>query len=93
MHEAPKRIKRLVRQWAGIAHRSVIWSTRSAICARTSSAGSAERISVFDLNGLIHRYDQDTAREIWKRYAKSNLTPVRRIGRRRRNHQQGGAAR
>ena len=75
MHETPKRIKRLVREWAGIAHE------RDLVKALDDLRAHFERwergdISAFDLNGLIHRYHQDTAREIWKRYATNHLEPA-----------------
>jgi hypothetical protein len=33
-------------------------------------------ISVFDLSGLVHRYYDETSREIWKRYETSHLKPL-----------------
>ena len=33
-------------------------------------------IDSFELNDLVHRFHQDTAREIWKRYATTHLEPA-----------------
>jgi hypothetical protein len=30
----------------------------------------------FELNEFVHRFHQDTARDIWKRYATSHLEPA-----------------
>ena len=33
-------------------------------------------IDSFELNELVHRFHQDTARDIWKRYAMTHLEPA-----------------
>ena len=75
MQEVPKRIKRLVREWAVLAHDRDL---RKALGERREQFDRWDRgeIDSIDLNDLVHRYHQDTAREIWKRYARSHLEPA-----------------
>ncbi|HVH28561.1 MAG TPA: hypothetical protein VM818_17475 [Vicinamibacterales bacterium] len=72
MQEVPKRIKRLVREWAGIAHDRDL---RKALGELRSQFGRWDRgeIDSVELNNLVHQFHQDTAREIWKRYATRHL--------------------
>jgi hypothetical protein len=75
MQEVPKRSRRLVREWAGIAHDRDL---RSAFCVLRAQFDRWDRgeIDSFELNELVHRFHQDTAREIWKRYATTHLEPA-----------------
>ena len=75
MHKVPKRIKRLVREWAGVAHDRDL---RDALSERRHRFDRWDRgeIDSFELNNLIHRFHQDTARQIWKRYATTHLEPA-----------------
>jgi len=75
MHEVPKRIKRLVREWAGVAHDRDLRDALSELRARFDRWDRGE-IDSFELNNLIHRFHQDTARQIWKRYATTHLEPA-----------------
>ena len=75
MHKVPKRIKRLVREWAGVAHDRDLREALSELRARFDRWDRGE-IDSFELNNLIHRFHQDTARQIWKRYATTHLEPA-----------------
>ena len=75
MQEIPKRIKRQVREWAGIAHDRDL---RKGFGELRVQFGRWERgeIDSFELNELVHRFHQETSREIWKRYATTHLEPA-----------------
>jgi hypothetical protein len=75
MENVPKRIKGLVRDWAGIAHDRDL---RKALGELRSQFDRWDRgeIDAFELNDLVHRFHQDTSREIWKRYATNHLEPA-----------------
>jgi hypothetical protein len=75
MHDTPKRLKRLVREWAGIAHERDLSKALGDLRAQFERWQRGD-ISVFDLNDLVHRFHQDTSREIWKRYATNHLEPA-----------------
>src|SRR5687767_12470281 len=75
MQEVPKRIKRLVREWAGIAHDRDLRKALSELRVQFNRWDRGE-IDSFELNELVHRFHQDTAREIWKRYATTHLEPA-----------------
>ena len=75
MQEVPKRIKRLVREWAGNAHDRDLRKALSELRAQFDRWDRGE-IDSFELNELVHRFHQDTAREIWKRYATTHLEPA-----------------
>jgi hypothetical protein len=75
MEPIPKRIKRLVQEWAGVAHDREL--TRALLELR----GHFDRwqrgeIGPSDLDELIHKYHQGTARQIWKHYSTSHLEPA-----------------
>jgi hypothetical protein len=75
MSEVSKPMKRLVREWAGIAHERDL---RKALDELGHAFDRMERgeISPFELNDMVHRYHQDESREIWKRYATTHLEPA-----------------
>jgi hypothetical protein len=75
MQEVPKRIKRLVREWAGIAHDRELHKALSELRVQFDRWERGE-IDSFDLNELVHRFHQDSSREIWKRYATTHLEPT-----------------
>jgi hypothetical protein len=75
MQEAPKRIKRLVREWAGIANERELRNALSELRAQFARWERGD-IGAFELNDLVHRFHQDTSREIWKRYATTHLEPA-----------------
>jgi hypothetical protein len=75
MQDVPRRIRQLVREWAGIAHDRDL---RKALGELRIQFGRWERgeISSFELNDFIHQFHDGTSREIWKRYATSHLEPA-----------------
>ena len=75
LEEIPKRIRRQVREWAGIAHERDL---RQALGELRAQFERWERgaIDSFELNEHVHRFHQDTSREIWKRYATTHLEPA-----------------
>lgn len=75
MQEVPKRLKRLVREWAAIAHDRDLRKALGELREQFDRWGRGE-IDSFELNELVHRFHQDTAREIWKRYATTHLEPA-----------------
>lgn len=75
MPEVPKRIKRLVREWAGIAHERELRKALSDLRGQFDR-WDRDEIDSFELNDLVHRFHQDAGREIWKRYATGHLEPA-----------------
>ena len=75
MQEVPKRIKRLVREWAGIAHDRELRRALSELRIQFDRWERSE-IDSFELNDLVHQFHQDASREIWKRYATTHLEPA-----------------
>ena len=72
MREVPKRIKRQVREWAGIAHDRDLRKALGELRTQFDRWQRGE-IDSFELNERVHRFHQDTSREIWKRYATTHL--------------------
>src|SRR5262249_2534045 len=72
MQGLPKRIKRLVREWVGIAHERDLRNALGDLRVQFDRWNRGE-IDSFELNNLVHRYHQDSSREIWKRYATTHL--------------------
>ncbi len=75
MQEVPKRIKRQVREWAGIAHDRDLRRALGELRAQFDLWECGE-IDSFDLNERVHRFHEDTSREIWKRYATTRPEPA-----------------
>jgi hypothetical protein len=75
MQEVPKLVKRLVREWAGIAHDRDLRKALSELRAQFDRWDCGE-IGSFELNDIVHRFHQDTSREIWKRYTMTHLEPA-----------------
>jgi hypothetical protein len=75
MQETPKAIKRLVREWAGIAHERDL---RQELGALHGQFGRWERgeITTFELNDFVHQFHDGASRETWKRYATNHLEPA-----------------
>jgi hypothetical protein len=67
MAEIPKRLKRLLREYAGKAHEAEL---REALAPIAEAFKRWERgeIDSFDLKDLIHQFHQGPAREIYLRY-------------------------
>jgi hypothetical protein len=75
MEPIPKRLKRLVREWAGIAHDRELSAALGELRKHFERWERAE-ITAAELNDLIHKYHQRTSREIWKHYATNHLAPA-----------------
>ena len=75
MQDTPKRIERLVGEWAGIAHDRELSAALLELRDHFDRWQRGE-ITAADLNDLIHRYHQDASREIWKHYATNRLEPA-----------------
>ena len=75
IQETPKRIKRLVREYAGIAH------DRELEAALLGLRGEFDRwqrgeITPGQLTDLIHQFHQGPARRIWAKYSTNHLNPA-----------------
>jgi hypothetical protein len=70
-----KRMKRLVREWAAIAHDRDLRKALGELREQFDRWDRGE-IDSFELNELVHRFHEGTAREIWKKYATSHLEPA-----------------
>ncbi len=75
MEQASKRRKRLVRQWASVAHDREL-SQALLELRRHFDRWQRGEIGPSKLNELIHKYHQGAAREIWKHYATNHLEPA-----------------
>lgn len=75
MPEVPKRIKRLIREYAAAAHEEELR------CALLPLADSFKRweqrqLDSFALKDLIHKFHQGAARDLYLRYANNHLEPA-----------------
>jgi Plasmid pRiA4b ORF-3-like protein len=72
MTHVPKRIKRLLREYAGAAHEEEL---RQALLPVSEAFGGWARreLSSGELSEIIHRFHQGPARELWVRYNTSHL--------------------
>lgn len=75
MQDTPRRIKRLVREWAGIAHDRELGKALLDLRSQFDRWQRGE-ISAVDLNDLIHRFHDGGSRDIWKKYATNHLEPA-----------------
>ena len=75
MPDPPKALKRLVREWAAIAHDRELGGALLELRAQFERWQRGE-IAAADLNYLIHQFHQGASREIWKRYATNRLEPA-----------------
>lgn len=75
MTDVPKQTKRLVREWAGIAHDRDLRKALGDLRGQFDRWDRGE-INASELNELVHRFHQETSREIWKRYATTQLEPA-----------------
>jgi hypothetical protein len=75
MEQVPKQLKRLVREWAGIAHEREL--SRALLELRKHfDRWQRGEIVASELNDLIHKYHEGPAREVWKHYATNRLEPA-----------------
>lgn len=65
-----KSLKRLLREWAGIAHERELGRALGDL-RRQFDEWQAGGLTAFDLNERIHRFHDDTSREIWVRYSQN----------------------
>jgi hypothetical protein len=72
MADTPKRIKRLLREYAGAAHEEEL---RRALLPVSEAFGqwAKREMSSGELSEIIHRFHQGPARELWVRYVTSHL--------------------
>jgi hypothetical protein len=72
MADTPKRIKRLLREYAGAAHEEEL---RRALLPVSEAFGrwASGELSSGELSEIIHRFHQGPARELWVRYGTSHL--------------------
>lgn len=75
MENAPKRLKRLIREWAGVAHDRELSKGLLELYGHFDGWKRGE-IAASDLNDLIHRFHDGASREIWKTYATNRLEPA-----------------
>jgi hypothetical protein len=75
MQEIPKNIKRMIREWAGVAHDRDLRDALKDLRVQFDRWERGE-IDSFELNDLVHKYHNGPSREIWKRYATSHLRPA-----------------
>ena len=75
MADTPKRIKRLLREYAAAAHEEEL---RRALLPISEAFGRWERreLGSGDLSEIIHRFHQGPARELWVRYNAPHLEMV-----------------
>jgi hypothetical protein len=75
MSVAPKAVKRLVREWAAVAHERELGQALLGLRSHFDEWQRGE-IAAVDLSDLIHQFHQGASREIWKRYATNHLEPA-----------------
>jgi hypothetical protein len=75
MQDPPKAVKRLVREWAAIAHDRELGHALLELRTQFDRWQRGE-IAAADLNDLLHQFHQGASREIWKRYATNHLEPT-----------------
>lgn len=75
MESAPRRLKRLIREWAGIAHDRELSKGLLELSSHFDRWKCGE-IAASDLNELIHRFHDGASRDIWKIYATNRLEPA-----------------
>jgi len=73
--DVSKRLKRLVREWAGIAHDRELSKALLELHTHFDQWKRGE-ITAWDLNDFIHRFHDGASREIWKTYATDRLEPA-----------------
>jgi len=75
MADAPKRIKRLLREYAAAAHEEEL---RRALLPVSEGFKRLERgeLSSGELSEIIHQFHQGPARELWVRYNTPHLEMV-----------------
>lgn len=72
MDQTPKRLKRLVREWAGVAHDRELSKALLNLWAHFQRWQRGE-LSATELNDVIHQFHNGASRNIWKTYATNRL--------------------
>jgi hypothetical protein len=75
MPDPPTTLKRLVREWATIAHDRELGQALLGLRTHFDRWQRGE-IAAVDLNDLIHHFHQGASREIWKKYATNRVEPA-----------------
>jgi hypothetical protein len=75
MQDIPKRLKRLVREWATIAHDRELAKALLELREQFDRWQRGE-ITAAELNDLVHQFHEGASREIWKTYATNRLEPA-----------------
>jgi hypothetical protein len=75
MEHAPKRLKRLIRDWAGVAHDRELSKGLLELSSHFDRWKRGE-IAASDLNDLIHRFHDGVSRDVWKTYATNRPEPA-----------------
>ena len=75
VEHSPKRMNRLVREWAAVAHDRELAKALRDLRSEFDRWQRGE-IGAAALNDLIHRFHDGASREIWKRYATNRLEPA-----------------
>ncbi len=75
MDPTPKRIKRLVREFAGIAHERELDLALRDLHADFERWERRE-LTAFELNDRIHQFYQGPSRRIWAKYDTGHLEPA-----------------
>ena len=72
MNPIPKHLKRLVREFAAIAHERELGQALSELRIEFDRWERRE-LSVFELNKRVHQFHQGPSRQVWARYATNHL--------------------
>jgi hypothetical protein len=75
MEGASKRITRQLREWARVAHERDLRKALGELRVQFDLWERGE-IDSFELNERVHRFHQETSRDILKRYATTRLEPA-----------------
>ena len=74
MEDTPKRIKRLVREYAGVAHDRELGQALLDL-RREFDRWQHGELSVVQLNDAVHQFHEGRSRDIWKRYTTDHGEP------------------
>ena len=75
MQDTPKRLKRLVREWAAIAHDRELSKALSELRTHFDRWQRGE-ITAAGLDDRIDQFHQGASREIWKAYSTNHREPA-----------------
>ena len=75
MGDTPKRMKRLVREYAGMAHDRELGQALLNL-RREFDRWQQGELTVVQLNDAVHRFHEGPSREIWNRYTTNHGEPA-----------------